>query len=245
MKPLITIITPTTGNPHLAKAVQSVENQTYENIQYLVVVDGKHRVKNTHEVLSTINCKRYETIILPQATGYDQYNGHRIYGAMTYISEGQFLCFLDEDNWYEPNHVESLVEAVEGKTWAYSLRKIIDQENNFICNDDCESLGKWKSVMNDNFVDVGCYLLPKLLALKFSPGWYRRARNPQEQPEVDRLLSHLLFSQIPNEHVDTNGQYTLNYRVASRTDSVQAEFFQKGNEHMNKIMNGEYPWRKI
>lgn len=245
MKPLITIITPTTGNPHLAKAIQSVEEQTYDNIQYLVVVDGKHRVKNTYDVLSTLNCKRYETIILPQATGYDQYNGHRIYGAMTYISEGQFLCFLDEDNWYEPNHIETLVEAVQEKTWAYSLRKIVDQENNFICNDDCESLGKWKSVLNDHFVDVGCFLLPKLLALKFSPGWYRRARNPQEQPEVDRLLSHLLFSQLPKEQVDTNGQYTLNYRVASRSDSVQSEFFQKGNEHMNKIMNGEYPWRKI
>ena len=245
MKPLITVITPTTGNPHLAKAIKSVEEQTYENIQYLVVVDGKQRVKNTHDVLSTLNCKRYETIILPQATGYDQYNGHRIYGAMTYISEGEFLCFLDEDNWYEPNHIESLVEAVQEKTWAYSLRKIVDQENNFICNDDCESLGKWKSVLGDKFVDVGCFLLPKLLALRFSPSWYRRARHPQEQPEVDRLLSYLLFTQLPIEQVDTNGQYTLNYRVASREDSVQSEFFQKGNEKMNNIMNGEYPWRKI
>jgi hypothetical protein len=245
MKPLITIITPTTGNAHLAKAVQSVENQTYENIQYLVVVDGKKRSVKTHEVLSTLNCKRYDTIFLPEATGYDQYNGHRIYGAMTYIAEGEFLCFLDEDNWYDNNHIESLVEAVQGKTWAYSLRKIIDQENNYICNDDCESLGKWKSVLNDNFIDVGCFMLPKKIAIQFSPGWYRRARHPKEQPEVDRLLSHILFTQIPHEQVDTNGQYTLNYRVASRGDSVQGSFFEKGNEHMKNIMNGEYPWRKI
>lgn len=244
MKPLITIITPTTGNPHLAKAVQSVENQTYENIQYLVVIDGNKRFINTSEVLETIDCKRYETIVLPKATGYDQYNGHRIYGAMTYIAEGEFLCFLDEDNWYEPNHIESLVETLHEKTWAYSLRKIVDQGNNFICNDDCESLGKWKSVLNDHFVDVGCYILPKKIALQFSPGWYRRARNPHDQPEVDRLLSHILFTQIPKEEVDTNGQYTLNYRVASRTDSVQAEFFKRGNEQMKNIMNGEYPWRK-
>ena len=68
MKPLITIITPTTGNAHLAKAVQSVENQTYENIQYLVVVDGKQRIAKTHGVLSRLNCKRYDTIVLPEAT---------------------------------------------------------------------------------------------------------------------------------------------------------------------------------
>jgi hypothetical protein len=43
---------------------------------------------------------------------------------------------------------------------------------------------------------------------------------------------------------DTNGQYTINYRVASRGDSVQAEFFLKGNEMMNKQYNGELPWAK-
>jgi glycosyltransferase involved in cell wall biosynthesis len=245
MKPLITIITPTTGNSHLAEAVRSVEKQTYEKIQYLVVVDGQQRLENTNKVLNSLGCNRYNTVVLPEATGYEQYNGHRIYGAMTYIAEGEYLCFLDEDNWYEPNHVESLVEAVQGKTWAYSLRKIVDQENNYICNDDCESLGKWKSVLNDNFIDVGCFMLPKKIAIQFSPGWYRRARHPQEQPEVDRLLSHILFTQIPHEQVDTNGQYTLNYRVASRGDSVQGSFFEKGNEHMKNIMNGEYPWRKI
>jgi hypothetical protein len=245
MKPLITIVTPTTGNAHLAKAVQSVENQTYENIQYLVVVDGKNRLAKTHEILSTLNCKRYDTIVLPEATGYDQYNGHRIYGAMTYISEGEFLCFLDEDNWYDDNHIESLVESVQGKTWAYSLRKIVDQNNTYICNDDCESLGKVKSILGDHFVDVGCYLLPKLLALRFSPGWYRRARHPQEQPEVDRLLSHLLFTQMPHSQAGDSGQYTLNYRVASRSDSVQDTFFLAGNDKMKNIMNGEYPWRKI
>jgi len=245
MKPLVTIITPTTGSEQLADAVRSVENQTYENIQYLVVIDGKEREEKTRQVLDSLSCTRYSLITLPQVTGYEQYNGHRIYGAMTYIAEGEYLCFLDQDNWYEPNHVETLVETVSNKVWAYSLRKIVDQSGNYICNDDCESLGKWKSVLNDNFVDVGCFLLPKLLALRFSPGWYRRARHPQEQPEVDRLLSQLLLNQIPKEQSDTNGLYTLNYRVASRSDSVQAAFFQNGNERMNKIMNGEYPWRKI
>jgi glycosyltransferase involved in cell wall biosynthesis len=245
MKPLVTVITPTTGSEQLKDAVLSVENQTYENIQYLIVIDGKEREEKTRNVLDSLNCQRYDLITLPQVTGYQQYNGHRIYGAMTYIAEGEYLCFLDQDNWYEPNHIESLINIAHEKMWAYSLRKIVDQSGNFICNDDCESLGKWKSVLGDNFVDVGCYMIPKGIALRFSPGWYRRARHPEEQPEVDRLLSHLLFKQVPQEQVDTNGQYTLNYRVASRGDSVQATFFLNGNEQMKNSMNGEYPWRKI
>ena len=43
---------------------------------------------------------------------------------------------------------------------------------------------------------------------------------------------------------DTNGQYSVNYRVASRVDSVQDSFFVQGNEAMKQKMNGEYPWRK-
>ena len=242
MKPLVTVITPTTGNSMVYDAVRSVENQTYSNIQHLVVIDGPERSQFVHDVLKNTQA---QIIQLPYATGKDQYNGHRIYGAMTYIAQGEYLCFLDEDNWYDENHIECLVDTInKGFTWAYSLRKIVSQSGEYICNDDCESLGKWQSIINDFFVDVGCFMIPKQIALGFSPGWYRRARHPQEQPEVDRLLTSVLLQQLGGDKVDTSGQYTLNYRVASRKDSVQSEFFKQGNEIMKQRMNGEYPWRK-
>ena len=40
MKPLVTVIIPTTGASYLKQAIQSVTKQTYPNIQCLVVVDG-------------------------------------------------------------------------------------------------------------------------------------------------------------------------------------------------------------
>ncbi len=238
MKPLVTVITPTTGAPCVRQALDSVKNQTYDNIQHLVVVDGQPKGR--------VIAKEYphiDLIDLPYPTGKDQYNGHRIYGAMTYIANGEFLCFLDEDNWYEPNHIETLVDVIsKGNKWTYSLRKIVSQEGEYICNDDCESLGKWTSVINDKFIDVNCFMIPKAAALGFSPYWYRRARHPQEQPEVDRILSPFMMQNLPE--FDTNGQYTINYRVASRGDSVQAEFFLKGNEMMSKQYNGDLPWTK-
>lgn len=238
MKPLVTVITPTTGAPCVRQALDSVKNQTYDSIQHLVVVDGQPKGRVIAREYPHI-----DLVDLPYATGKDQYNGHRIYGAMTYIANGDFICFLDEDNWYEPNHIESLVDVIsKGNTWAYSLRKIVSQEGEYICNDDCESLGKWTSVINDKFIDVNCFMIPKISALGFSPYWYRRARHPQEQPEVDRILSPFMMQNLPE--FDTNGQYTINYRVASRGDSVQAEFFLKGNEMMNKQYNGELPWAK-
>jgi hypothetical protein len=128
-----------------------------------------------------------------------------------------------------------------GVQWAYSLRKITDKEGNYVCNDDCESLGKWQSCINDNFVDVGCYFFPKELALQLSPIWYRKAREPNV-PEVDRMLMHVLKSN--NTKYDTNGQYTLNYRTGNTQLSVQKDFFIRGNQFMKQKYNGVYPWRK-
>ena len=240
MNPLVTVITPTTGSDQLYDAIRSVERQTYANIQHLIVIDGEQYSTKARDIIT--GSYRSVVITLPYNTGYDQYNGHRIYGAMTFLAEGQYLCFLDQDNWYEDNHIESLVDVInQGNQWAYSLRKIVSQEGTYICNDDCESLGKWTSVINDNFIDVNCFMIPKLAALQFAPYWYRRARHPQEQPEVDRILSPFMMQ---NFKFDTNGQYTVNYRVASRADSVQDVFFIRGNEVMKQKMNGEYPWRK-
>jgi glycosyltransferase involved in cell wall biosynthesis len=241
MNPLVTVITPTTGSEQLRDAFRSVEKQTYGNIQHLIVSDGPKFASNTRLIAGASGA----TIInLPHNTGYDQYNGHRIYGAMSFIAEGDYLCFLDQDNWYEDTHIESLVETIKaGNQWAYSLRKIVGQDGQYICNDDCESLGMWKSVLNDNFVDVNCFMIPKMAAVHFAPFWYRRARHPQEQPEVDRILSQFMMQGY--KKFDTNGQYSVNYRVASRADSVQDSFFIRGNEAMKQYMKGEYPWRKI
>jgi hypothetical protein len=238
MKPMVTVITPTTGAFYLKQALESVKSQTYENVQHLVVVDGNH--PKAHVILQ--DYPEVDVIELPYPTGTDRYNGHRIYGAATYLAKGEYLCFLDEDNWLEPDHVESLMKVIEaGNQWAYSLRKITDKNGNYVCNDDCESLGKWPSCLNDYFVDVGCYFFPKELALQLTPIWHRKAREPGV-PEVDRMLIHVLRQN--NLTYDTNGLYTLNYRTGNTERSVQKEFFLHHNELTKQKYNGKLPWQK-
>jgi len=239
----VTIITPTTGTKYLDDCLASVSNQTYKKIQHFVVIDGPEYEAAAKEVLNRYNDK--VVLTLPENTGAGGYNGHRIYGSIPYLVNSDFVMFLDEDNWLEPNHVESLVNVVqEGNDWAFSLRKIYDGNGNFICNDDCENLGLWPTCISDQelFVDVGAYFLPTPIAIQISPLWYRRARHPDDQPEVDRIIMQILSEYKFKYH--TNGKYTLNYRVGNRSDSVQKEFFLWGNEKMKQKYNGEYPWRK-
>jgi hypothetical protein len=238
--PLVSIITPTTGNPLLADALRGVSKQTYGAIQHLIFLEGEQAAERARPMLEGHNV---DVVSLPYATGANGFNGHRVYGASAYLAKGEYLCFLDEDNWFDEDHVEALYRTItKGNHWAFSLRKIVDGNGRFICRDDCESLGKWPSILNPNdyFVDVGCFFLPRGLALQVSPLWYRRFRQPGVM-EVDRAITSVVRS-LPQVRFDTSRLYSLNYRAGSTPNSVQPEFFLRGNDAMRQRVGGTYPW---
>jgi glycosyltransferase involved in cell wall biosynthesis len=248
----VSVITPTTGNPFLKECIESVRNQTYKNIEHIVVVDGKSRWEQAEKVLFEAAFPRGESssdrlLVLPYPTGTDRYNGHRVYGGTTYFADGDYHLWLDDDNMLEPNHIESLVKLVQEKNldWAYSLRKIIDKDGNVLCLDDCESLGMWASILHpeDYFVDVNCYFVKKQVAVGITPVWYRKFREPG-QMEIDRAIASVLMHQNNKLKFDCTRDYTVRYRVGNTGLSVQAEFFLKGNEAMLQRHNGKLPWKK-
>ena len=247
----VSVITPTTGNPFLKECIESVRNQTYKNIEHIVVVDGNSRRDVAMSIFDNCSFGKgfgerqldEHTLILPYPTGTDRYNGHRIYGAMTFIANGDYHIWLDDDNVLEPDHIEKLVKLVQEKNldWAYSLRKIIDKDSNVLCLDDCESLGKWASILDqkDFFIDVNCYFVKKELATQIAPIWYRKFREPG-QAEIDRVLANVLMNN--NLKFDCTKEYSVQYRVGNTGLSVQADFFLRGNEAMLQRHNGELPW---
>ena len=245
----VSVITPTTGNSFLKDCIESVRNQTYKNVEHIVVVDGQSRWKAADPILYDAQFPRGgasndQLIVLPKPTGTDRYNGHRVYGGVTYFADGDYHLWLDDDNMLEPDHIEKLVNLVQEKNldWAYSFRKIIDKDGKFLCLDDCESLGMWASILDprDFFVDVNCYFVKKQVAVGMSPVWYRKFREPG-QMEIDRAIAHVLMNN--NLKFDCTRDYTVRYRVGNTGLSVQAEFFIQGNQKMLERHNGKLPWK--
>lgn len=244
----VSIITATIGKRQLANCIESVRKQRYKDLEHIIVVDGRDRFNDAKEVLNACEFGsgwNEHTIILPYATGTDRYNGHRIYGAATYIANGDYHIWLDDDNSLEPTHVEDLVNLVKTKNldWAYSFRQIVNDEGEFVCYDDCESLGMWKSVINDYFVDLNCFFVKKEVAVGMSPVWYRKAREPGVI-EIDRAISAILMSEQNKLKYDCTRNYTLRYRAGSTGISVQTDFFLRGNDAMLKYYNNDLPWKK-
>ena len=230
--PKVAVITATTGGRHLRACMESVQAQTYLNIEHWVFADGPQCHAAVADIVKDFQGKMpVVPVYLPRNTGADGWNGHRVYGAAPWLVDAPLVSFLDDDNELDPAHVDSLATlllASEGKAvWAYSLRRIIDQDGAFVVNDTCESLGGLSHTCEgpgDYLVDTSCYLLPRRLAVDVCACWNSRFRAAEEEGrnEADRTVATTL---LKNVAWACTRQHTLKYRVGSSPQSVQAGFF--------------------
>jgi glycosyltransferase involved in cell wall biosynthesis len=233
----VAVVTPTIGAETLAQCIESVQNQTYENLTHYIFLDGQECYEKVHHVLYDKSGKRtIKTIELQENVGKEWY-GHRVYSACSFLVNADVICYLDEDNWYEPNHVEKLVEVLkEGNDWAYSLRKIYDKEGSYICNDDCESLGKWPVYFNDSVfhIDTSSFAVKRDVAVAIGHSWYGKWG-------ADRQFFFNLKKYFTK--FECSNDYTLCYRLDGNENSVNKEFFQKGNEINVQKYGQKFPWQ--
>lgn len=117
-KPLVSIIIRTCGRPNiLRETLNSLKNQTYKNIEIVIIEDGK----NISEEM--IKKEFSDLNIVYKATG--EKKGRCIVGNIGLeTAKGKYLNFLDDDDLFYADHVETLVkELVKHPDYklAYSL----------------------------------------------------------------------------------------------------------------------------
>jgi glycosyltransferase involved in cell wall biosynthesis len=233
----VAIVTPTIGSEHLLKCLNSVQEQTYTDLVHYLFVDGEQFDASVTEKLEKVVLKnKISTIKLQENVGKEWY-GHRVYSACSFLVNADIICYLDEDNWFDPDHVESLVKTIEkGKDWAFSLRKIYDKDGNYICDDNCESLGKWPVYFNEEVyhIDTSCFAVRKEVAIQIGHSWYGKWG-------ADRQFFTNLKKYFPNFECST--KHSLNYRLDGNPKSVKREFFEQGNNTNETKYNGQFPWK--
>jgi glycosyltransferase involved in cell wall biosynthesis len=235
MKMKVAVVTPTIASDLLEQCVSSVDNQTYKDLTHYIFIDGCQYEPKAREIL--VGSSKTRMIELEENVGKGWY-GHRVYAACSFLVNADIICYLDEDNWYEPNHVEKLVKAIEtGAQWAYSLRKIYDKHGNYICDDNCESLGKWPIFFNNDayHIDTSSFAIRRDVAVNIGHAWYG-------QWGADRQFFSNLKKFFPN--FECTGKHSMCYRLDGNANSVTKDFFEKGNKYTEEKYQGNYPWHQ-
>jgi glycosyltransferase involved in cell wall biosynthesis len=231
------VILPTTGTTEVHDAINSVLNQTYPTKCYLIC-DGdqfKGRVKTIAD--NYLGNKNFKVCYLPENVGANGFYGHRAYAAFSHLVNEDHVLFLDQDCWFEPTHVQNCVELIQKQNleWSYSLRRIMDKKGNFLCNDDCESLGKWRAWTDTNHIDTNSYCIRRDVLIKLASAWHGGWGQ-------DRVFFQTIATHFKNW--DCTKEYTVNYKIDGNQGSVTEEFFVKGNHMMDLVHKGKLPWQK-
>ena len=107
--PVVSVIVPTFNRPqYLSKALASVLQQSYRNLQVIVINDGGEDVS---DIINSFRDPRLIFINRKENRGKPYSLNEALNRA-----DGKYVAYLDDDDLYYPNHIETLVNTLEFKT---------------------------------------------------------------------------------------------------------------------------------
>ena len=168
------IVVPTVVRPTLGQAIRSVYAQAFGGrIQVLIGIDRWVGERAYVDALVSEAPSQVAVTVLDLGYSTSQRNGGLYpssYGGalktiLSYAANSRYVAYLDDDNWYAPDHLASMLKAVDGKAWAFALRTLVDRDSGeVLCPDTWESIGPGRGVHaagQGGFVDTNCFLLDK------------------------------------------------------------------------------------
>lgn len=152
MKPLISIIIPTYKRPDLlARAIQSATCSN-NNLLEIIVIDDDPEM-SAHKVVQAFEKVRYVA-----KRGIQR--GHsKSRNIGIELSMGDFVIFIDDDDYFEPHGIEFFIEATKlNNPFVYSNFNYI--KPNEVVNVNLESRSL-RGLLVHNFIPVGSYMIRK------------------------------------------------------------------------------------
>jgi glycosyltransferase involved in cell wall biosynthesis len=170
----VAVVTPyyNETDQQLERCIESVVDQSYRDVTHVMVADGLPREWQP-------TGRQFEHIMLPHSHA-DAGATPRSIGALSAFSrEFDAVAFLDADNWYEPNHIELMVNKLsETNVDAVAATRTI-----YGTDGSCLYVDRIESNVS-NMVDTNCMFLSRR-TMYFLPFWIT--------PPSHRLVSDRFF----------------------------------------------------
>jgi GT2 family glycosyltransferase/glycosyltransferase involved in cell wall biosynthesis len=110
-RPLVSIIVPTYNRPMmLEEAIKSLLNQTYRNLEILIVNDGGEGIEKLIDSLD----KDHKITYIKHSRNLERSAARN---TALKLARGDYVAYLDDDDIFYPNHLEILVNFLESSTY--------------------------------------------------------------------------------------------------------------------------------
>ena len=149
-KPLISVITPTTGKNSLFKLIESLTGQSVA-FRHILLWDYKRedsflfphpRTFNINNPYM-FNAENRYSVVVKSSFVQGQACGSALRAVGLMLADTEYVTFADDDVWFEDEHLENMLKIIQtnDSNWAYCRRKIWSSAKDYIGIDNFESVG--------------------------------------------------------------------------------------------------------
>lgn len=182
--PLVSVIIPTHDRPDfLKKTLQSIAEQTYKNIEIIVVSNGVN--KNNEKSAKEFNDPRIIYIDQEDSGGPASPRNHGIR-----IAKGTYVAFCDDDDIWMPEKIEKQVKVLEKNSeygLCYSKMLRFDDQKQW-ANPHEEGPASLQSLLYVNTVPISSVFMRKSLLDKFDG--FSESHKVGSSEDYEFLLRH-------------------------------------------------------
>jgi hypothetical protein len=223
----VSVVIPSTMRGSLIRAVQSIFAQNFPGrIQVMIGIDT---LSGPADLLDAA-CARRPSHCVVQALypGYSTAERHggvakcnaggALRCTLSLLANSPYVAYLDDDNWWHPDHLRSLRGAVDHAQWAYSMRWYVHPATaRPICVDQWESVGPGRGIYTERFggfVDTNCLLINKLVCEPALLAWNAPMPGDSRGLSEDRMV----FDYLRRNHWSAGTNLPTAYYVLSELD---------------------------
>ncbi len=167
---MVSVIIPCyNANSTIRRAVVSVLNQTYQDVEVIVIDNNRTLNKNNLKVLN-------ENIPNVRVFSFDEKlsaAGGRNFGIS--VAKGEYVAFLDADDYWREDKLEKQLKVMKKYKYkgivpviCFSGRAIVDERNNYTGRYfGCDKIVTYNRLLKGNQINCSSVLMKKSIAEKF------------------------------------------------------------------------------
>ncbi len=202
------VVVPTILRPSLRRAVLSVFAQDIDGHGQLLLGVDKH-VGDSGIIGDIMSAKPPNWAVTVLDVGYSTSirhggihaakDGGSLRTILSYMANSRHLAYLDDDNWWAPNHLSSLLKAVIGLDYSYTYRMFVEPTNcTPLAVDSWESLGPDRGIFLQKFggfIDPNTLMIDKTRCEPVLRWWAIPLHGDPKGMSADRHVFHCLRTQ--------------------------------------------------
>ncbi len=237
MKEMVSVIIPTyKSDVTLNRAIDSVLNQTYEEIEVIVVDDND---PNTTERIQTeaLMQKYSDNYKVKYIKHKKNKNGSAARNTAFANSTGKYIAFLDDDDYYLPNKLNNQVKFLnENPNYdgCYCWRRQFDQN---VCG---EYEGNFSyEILSLDFTPYTSCVMVRRECYENLNGFDEHYYRHQDFEFLLRFFEKYLMGYIPYVGVVISTNGINNTPKGQKLVEIKEYFFEQFEDTINKVTNGD------